>query len=413
MKSLLDGKTGNYTLSQIEAALRLPNARIGPRFEVYDLDGQRYADLSTVVAAKIDVDATRLIGSALQLSFAEPDPSLPFDTTVPFTRKIKAWLRLGMPDGGYVEWPQGVFVWPAPSRKIVSVDPYGYDEPIAQWEATCGDQTTYLSFTGPGPSGYNIQPNIAATTAIGSTLTRAMPYPVDLSGITASTQVTAGGLSWLVASNTNPSPPSGMPGAPSTSWASVLQTLQGGIGYVPPRWDWNGVYDCRPMPVYNLFSAEPDWIESTDRTSIVEVPISSVPKLDQVGNRVFAIASNSSPDSVQGFEVADADDYLPDHPYAHKNCKLYIDVTDTNGVAGDKQALKAHAVSVLFQRMAKVSELTLTTQAIPHLEPWDLLGLIVPGDPTYGTLRRLMATAWTLDLFTGRMEHKPASITGG
>ncbi len=413
MKSLLDGHVGSYTETQLEAALRAPSSRIGCRFEVFDLHGQQYDDLTTVIAATVDTDATRLVESSLRLSFAEADPVLPFDTTVPFTRLIKPWLQLGMPDGGYVEWPQGVYVWPQPTRKILSVDPFGESEPVAAWEATCGDQTTFLVFGGPGQIGWNISPHTATTAAIGATLTAAMPYPVSLAGIVDSDKVTAGPLSWMLFSSANPPPGGTVGGAPANSWATILQTLHNGAGYTPTYWDWTGQYVAKPMPVYNLFSQDPVWREKTDRKSIVEVPIDSVPQLDKIGNRVFVKANNANAHALQGVARADANDWLPDHPYAQKNCGIYMDVVDTDGVAGEYQALQAAATSLLFQRMAKVCETSFVTQALPHLEPWDVIGLQVPGDPTYGTMRRLMTRAWSLDLFSGRMTHKPASITGG
>jgi len=414
MRLITQGNTGRYTVAQLEAAVVSPAARIGPRFEVFDLtSSDPIGELSMVSGASIDMDASRAISRGLHLTFPEADPLLPWDTTVPFTRLIKPWFRLGMPDGGIVEWPQGVYVWQPPTRNIVSVDPYGLEEPVATWDVTLGDQAAFLLYGGPGPRGWNIPPNTNISGAIAETLTRGMPFAPDLSGIETGTAVTAGPLTWMLLGHANPTVGSSMPGAPATSWMTILQRLHDGSGAAPPWFDDDGKYVARPMPVYNLFAADPDITFTCDRKHLVEVPINQVPDVARVGNRVYVQANNANANALQGVAVADANDWLPNHPYAQKNCGIYVDVTDTEGVAGEYGSLQARAVATLFQRMGIVNQLSISTQFRPGLEPWDIVGLIVPADPVYGSLRRLMATKWTTDLFTGVMQHQPASISGG
>lgn len=415
MRLLTQGNTGSYTAAQLEAALTGPSALLGPRFEVYNLAAGNIGylgDLTTVTAASVDVDATRLISGLLNLSFSGSDPILPY-TTVPYTRLVKPWMRYGMPDGGVVEWPLGVYVWQPPKRRILSVDPEGLQEPIQTWDVTLGDQMTFLVIGGPGPKGWNINANVLIAPQIGLVLTAGMPYPVSTLGIESSTAVTSGPLTYLLLSSSNPKPlAKRQPAAPATSWATIAQQLHEGGGDTPPAFDDDGTYIAKAMPAYNLFGVDPDKKFVCDRSSIVETPIELVPKVEQVGNRVYIQANNGNVNALQATAIADADEYLPNHPFAHRNCGIYIDVTDTDEVAGEYNTLKAHSISTLYQRMAVVNEVSFTTQFWPGIERWDVLGLQVPGDPTYGTVRRLMATKWTTDLFTGRMQHKPATLSG-
>lgn len=409
------GNTGRYTTAQIEAALVAPNGRISPRFEVFDRNDPTHliGELTTVTGATYSMDANRRIPTALRLTLCDEDPLLPFATTRPYSLLIKPWVQVGMPDGGTVEWPVGKYPWSMPGRRITSIDPLSELTPAGDFTVSLGDQMWFLEMQGPATDGYTVQPFTNLTGALGTTLTRglakAFPAGVDTTRIVAGVEVTAGALSWtpLVGASV------GTKGTPGTTWAGILAALHEDAGYTPPRFDDEGVYAAAPMPTYNLFAAEPDWPVTTDRDHLVELPIATVPQVEQIGNVVYVAANNASPDALQGFAKASADDYLPDHPYAPKNLDgLEIPVYETNIAAGEYASLQAAAIALLFKRMALVTKVEFATWFRPGLEPWDLIGLRIPGDPAFDTVHRLMAVAWETDLFTGRMTHKPASISG-
>lgn len=413
MKSLLAGNVGSYTVDQLRARLLGPSAAIGPRFEVYDPSGQRFPTApTTITAAKYSFDSARLVPSSLTVTIEGDDPALPFATTYPYQREIQAYFRVRMGDGGTAEWPVGRFVYITPARKINSIDNTGTRTPTSTYEVTFPASKIYRLVTGgPGPTGFSVPPSMPIIGAIAQALQTALPG-APLTGLVPSEQLTAASMVWQLLSSDNPTPAAGssdVQGAPATSWAQILQTLHAGIGYQAPWEDWTGVYQAQPMPT-NLFDAAPDLTFTLDQTSIVTTPIGLDPKLELLANRVFAAANHPNPNAQRGVVTIDANDYLPDHPFAQRNCHQYVDVTLTNAVANDLQGVTAAAIAELYKRITVTSDLTFTSQAWPGLEPWDVLELEAPGD--WDTSKLVVAKAWDWDLFTGVMTHKPASISG-
>ena len=412
MKPLTAGNVGNYTNDQLKARLLGPSAAIGPRFEVYDLGGQKLSpDPTSIISAKYSFDATRLVPSSLQIEMAGDDPALPLATTYPFRVQIQAYFRIRMADGGTAEWPVGRFLHVLPERKIQSIDRSGVQSPVSTYSVTLPSATIYrMVIGGPGLTGFSLPPSFPITGGIAQALQRAMPYPPSLAGIVTSTQNTAGSMVWQLLSQANPTDNSAnAAGAPATSWMQIEQVLHAGLGYMAPWEDWTGVYQAQPMPA-NLFAATPQITFTLDSNSITETPIGLSPRLDLLANRVFAAANNPNPNAQRGAVVVDANDYLPSHPFAQKNCHQYVDATLTNPVSADLQGVQASAVAELYKRMCVASDLSFTTQAWPGIEPWDVIQLTAPGDWT--TSRLVTAQAWDWDLFTGQMNHKPASISG-
>lgn len=66
--------------------------------------------------------------------------------------RIKPWVKLRMPDGGWVSWPQGVFLLTSPSRKITNGgvvwrDVSGLDQSIVLRDYSTTDRYTVLKQT--------------------------------------------------------------------------------------------------------------------------------------------------------------------------------------------------------------------------------------------------------------------------
>lgn len=407
------GGTGNYTVTQLDTILRSGAASCGCRFDVLDQSMSYLGQLSYVSSATVDMDPTRLIPGSLTLSML-PDPLLPIATTVPFTRLIRPWFRVRMPDGGVAEWPMGVYVWTKPTETFQGVNG------ITTWDVQLGDQTHLLVLGGPGLEGFAVPSTQAITTAINTILQLALPYSPSLAGIVQSGAVTAGPLSWNLLTSQQPQPkPSGGigdmivggSGAPATSWASILQVLHSSLGYMPGYFDWLGVYQAQPMPL-NLFSATAEVTLTANSTGILESGITSTPNLANLANWVMVVANNANANAIQSYAIADADTLLPGHPYSHAKTGEYYRVIVMDGTAGDQQTLQARATSELYIRLAGATDISLNTHAWPVIEPWDLVSFQLPTDPTYDTARNLLSKGWSMDLFTGKMSHRLSRITG-
>lgn len=407
------GGTGNYTNSQLDTALRAGSASVGCRFDVLDQTLNYLGQLSYVSSATVDMDPTRLIPGGLRLTML-PDPLLPIATTTPFTRLIRPWFRMRMPDGGVAEWPCGVFVWTKPTETLQGVNG------ITTWDVQLGDQTHLLVLGGPGREGFSVPTNQALTTVINTVLQLALPYAPSLAGVTQSSTLSAGPLSWNLLTSQQPqAKPSGGigdqivggSGAPATSWASILQVLHGSLGYMPGYFDWLGVYQARPMPP-NLFSQPAAVLFYANATGIIESGVTSTPNLSNVANWVMVIANNANSNAMQSYAIADADILLPGHPYSHAKTGEYYRIIVSDGAAGDQQTLMARATSELYIRLAGATDLAMSTHAWPTIELWDVVGFQLPTDPTYDTARNFLSKGWSMDLFTGLMAHKLSRITG-
>lgn len=401
------GGTGAYTDAQLRARLLGPSAAVGVRFEILDENLEPIGEgdaghLTTVHAASIDQDGTRLVPGSLKLTML-PDPLLPIDTTVPLTRFVRPWWRLRMEDGGIAEWPQGVYVWTRPGETITG-------QGTSRWDVVLGDLSHLLSITGPELDGFLIGTGNNLTATISEIYRRALGVDTDLARIVGSDAAASSALYWpLVAANagTSPVPGPGMTllqGTPATSWQTILQTIHTAIGYQPPRCGWLGEPVARPFPV-NLFAVPADHTFTTDQESIIEANITKQPRLDLFANRVVAYANSAGANAIQGNAIADANDYLPGHLWSQQSCKRYVTAVLNNATAGDQRALLASAVAELYVRMASVSEATIETQMWPTVEPWDVIGVEQDGAVT-----RFLASGYSCDLLSGKMKFKLPQI---
>lgn len=402
------GGTGAYTADQLEERLLAGSAAIGSRFEILDENlepvGQGDAGhLTTVTAATISMDGTRLVPGSLQLSML-PDPLLPVATTIPLTRYIRVWWRIRMLDGGTAEWPQGVYVWTRPGENTEG-------RGVSTWTVVLGDLSHLLSITGPDVGGFQVGAGNNMTAAIAEVYRRGLGAGVSLSRITQSDAAASSALYWSLGSSagsagTGPAGASQSVGTPATSWQQVLQALHSSIGYQPPRCGWLGEPVARPVPI-NLFAQPADRTFTADATSILEPKMSSQPRLDMFANRVVAYANSADANALQGNAIADANDYLPGHLWSQALCRRYVTAVVNNAAAGDHRSLLGSAIAELFVRMASVSEASVETQMWPTVEPWDVLAVAQDGETT-----RFLASGYQKDLMTGRIQFRLPQIVG-
>lgn len=107
---------GNQTYSDQEVLEALTGANRVWRFryELLDSNNEYIRDLDKVISCTVSQNALAQIKRTIKLEMQE-------DSDINFLRdRIKPYAGIRMPDGGYREWPQGVFLLTSPTRKLTS-----------------------------------------------------------------------------------------------------------------------------------------------------------------------------------------------------------------------------------------------------------------------------------------------------
>lgn len=419
---MLDLATGPYTSDQIEAQLRSASAVTSSRFELLDQALHKVDDITDVVhAAAIEMNVDQTIKGSMDVEML-PVEDLRGAT---FVYRIRPWFRLRMPDGGFAEWPQGVYLWGVPDRDLLSA---GQEE----WKATLGDQSQILDLAGPGRRGFTVHTGNGVTDAIKRCLRRAGFD--DTSGVvdsddefdeaktwvfsTPRTQArirreyyesllaqTSGSSSWAQAARAAiqvqlATLRERAPDADNVrvSWLEIIEDCCDAIGYNSPWFDPTG--RCRVEPHDNLTTAVPDHVMATDPDGLV-LAAGTSHELDRVKNRMFLKAENAR--VLNRLAVVDADDLMPNHPLCASKIGFHIDGHETDRVAPSHAALLKRARKRLFQSLSTYESVQVNTLAWPVHEAFDVVGLRWDDDPEYETRQVFHQRRHTLDLFTGEM----------
>lgn len=420
-----DLATGRYTADQVEAALRAPSAQYGCRFEILGPGLDKIDDLEVgpggVVDAAVEVNVDQAIKGSMDLRMLPVEDLR--DRT--FTRRVKPWFRLMMPDGGWAEWPQGVFVWGIPDRDLVGV---GQEE----WSITLGDQLQILDLAGPGARGFTVHTGNGVTDAIKRCLRRAGFD--DTSGVVDSDDEFDEAKTWvfstprtrarrqrefyeaLLGQNAGASAQARAiryaieqrlvplrekaPDADNdrVSWLEIIEDCCDAIGYSSPWFDGDGI--CRVEPHQNLTTVDPDHVVATDPDGLLLTAATSH-ELDRVKNRFFLKSENAR---VQNrLAVVDADELMPNHPLCASKIGFHIDGHEIDRVAPSHAALVKRARKRLFQALSTYETVDVNTLAWPVHEAFDVVGFRWDNDPDYEVRQVFHQRRHTLDLFTGEM----------
>ena len=122
----------NYTDKQIDDALRMKgdSREVSFRYELLDRHDVRIGVLDGVRSARItygEFNAIKRTASFLLDEYLRRDINF-------LTDEIEPWFILHMPDGGFVEWPLGIFLLESPGREadgsVVTREIGGYDKTI-------------------------------------------------------------------------------------------------------------------------------------------------------------------------------------------------------------------------------------------------------------------------------------------
>lgn len=101
-----------YTADAVKKALHAPNRVIAFRYDLLDSSNRLKRRLDNVLAASVSYDSTAEIKRTARFTVKD-------DGTINYlSDRIQPWVRLKMPDGGWVEWPMGVFLLSTSTKQI-------------------------------------------------------------------------------------------------------------------------------------------------------------------------------------------------------------------------------------------------------------------------------------------------------
>lgn len=205
---------GVYTPAEVRDALTAPSGIRDTRyrFELLDSNNVYKKDLDLVASGEVTNNYLADIKRKAKFSIRD-DGSINY-----LSDRIKPYAMLKMSDGGYVEWPLGVFLLSTPSRSyqdgaVVLREIQGYDQLLVLQD----DKVTARHFVAAGT-----QYTAAITTL--------------LTGMNLSLNITASPLTLAVDQEWEP----------GTSKLKILNELLGAINYESATFNEDGVLVCRP-----------------------------------------------------------------------------------------------------------------------------------------------------------------------
>lgn len=284
--------------------------------------------------------------------------------------RIRPWVRLTMPDGGLVEWPQGVFLFSTPDRVLddigtVSREIVGYDQLLVLQDDKVTDR-------------YAIASGVTYTTAI-ATLIATVP------GVTMAMVPSALTL------------PAALEWEPGTAKLRILNDLLGAINYESAFFDEDGVLVCRPYqsPQTRTPGYTYDDGQATVRTGGAEQTLD----LYSVPNKWVAIVSEADR-AVLRAEVTNSNPASPTSTVSRgRTIVRIIDEVD----AADLSTLQAKVARYAFEASQVFEGVKFTTALMPFHSNNDVLSLAIPRlalDAKYSE------QAWSMSLMVGgTMSH--------
>jgi hypothetical protein len=352
-----------YTAQEIAdvlAGLKGPR-RVSYRFERLDKTGKVLGAVDGISDFSIEYNALADIKRTCTFQ------AMPYSTLNYLTDRIRPWWRLAMPDGGIVEWPQGVFLLSTPARTLekgyTSRKVDGYD----RGQILTDDTTTYRETIPEGK---------LYTDAIREEAERVLGYGFDVT----------------------PSPavlPAALEHEPGTPKAKILGDLLAAINYSPAHFDENGTF--KAIPYTSPATTVTTWTYNTDERSVVGGNPTQTLDLFSIPNRWILVRSD--PDVPE--MVASYVNENPASPTSTVSRGRIITDFRTEDDAANLEVLAAKARRLGEEASQVFEEIEFETLAMPFHGHGDVYLLGIDGfdiEPT-----KFSETKWTLEMKAGSM----------
>lgn len=357
-----------YSAAQVLSQLLAPSARESYVFYQYDYSRRFKADLSPLVnvgsTPAIEHDTTRAVKRTLGFTTRG-------DAQFSQLRDlIQPRYRLFMPDGGYVEWPLGLFTVLPPSQSITSAQTWlQFQLPeVTQLLVDASFTTTYTAAAGAS--------YIATIRDIVSTADLPTTLPVQI--VDPGTTIPAT-LTWEY----------------GTSRLQAINDLLDAISYFPLWSDENGTLRSSEIPDWNTVTPSATFDATKPQTTIA-IDLSETADISQAYNQVLVVGEDPRRNVVTGFY----ENTNPESQVSTVNWHPKLQVIKDSSVPDTSTALrKAKAAA---QQAARIyTELQMNTLAWPVSQDHDVYEVTYQSTDTGLVTGPYVEIGWTVHAATG------------
>ena len=354
--------SGRYADADVLAALQFSagTRAISYRFDKLGPDNAYLGPLSNVLKASVANNMLADIKRTAKFTLLD-------DGSVDYLKhRIMPWARLRMPDGGYVEWPQGVFLLSTPKRSLssgvyTSRDVEAYD----QLQVLTDDKTSDRYSLTTGTFYTDALASIAAAEGLKASI---VPSSLTL--------------------------PAALEWEPGTSWLRVMNDILSAINYDSAWFDETGRLICRPYQSPSVRAAE--YAYATDATSVIGRDVDQTLDLFGVPNKW--IISVSEPDRTP--LVSSYTNTSPSSPTSTVSRGRTIVDFSTGDEAADQATLDALVQRKAFDASQVYEVIEFKTAAMPFHSNADVYTLRIDD---LSINAKYSEHEWSLDLVAGSM----------
>ena len=287
--------------------------------------------------------------------------------------RIRPWIRLAMRDGGFVEWPQGVFLLSTPKR-ILDANGITVTREVAAYDLLQALDDSKILVRTVATAG-TLYTTALATFAAGFSV-----------NITPSASAIPTTLEW----------------APGTTYLAIVNELLGAINYESAFFDENGTFVARPYLSPAVRPAEYQY--NTDAVSVLTGQANHVIDLFAIPN-VFQLIVTEPDQSVITSTYTNAN---PNSPTSTVSRGRSIPIIITNASAPDQTTLDALAQRKAFEASQVFETIEFATVIMPMHSNADVVGLNVAG---LGVADKFGEHSWSIDFSIGaQMTHSVRKV---
>lgn len=353
-----------YSDAQVKAALHAPSRTWDFAYELLDRRNQHKLWLDQVSEGAVKQSAIEEVRRSAFFRMRDTDKiHWPSD-------RIRPWVKLRMADGGWVSWPQGVFLLTSPTRQITGSgtayrDVEGLDQTILLRDYSTSSRYAVLKGT-----------NYAA--AIRELLVDAGVANIN---VEPTALVTSSDRDW----------------DPGVSRLDILNDLLDAINYMPLYFNSDGVAVCR---AYLLPDQRPsEYVYADDAASVTNVAMTETMDLESTPNQWTLVVSE--PDRVL------VSQWTNDNPLSLTSVTSrgrVISVFDDSVDAANQTTLDALVQRRAYEDSQEPLEVEFSTGLMPFHDNEDMVTLNLS---RLGTQAKYRETMWNLPMMPGQtMEHR-------
>lgn len=353
-----------YTADQVKTALHSANRTMHFRYELLNAQNQFKAHLTNVLSGRVSNNALAQIKRTATFSIQD-DGSINF-----LTDRIKPYALLKMADGGWTEWPLGVFIPTTPPRRsdaagVVTRDVEAYDLLQILVDDKVADR-------------YTITTGVNYITSVKSLLDGA---GISAQNLTATDKVLPAARDW----------------EPGTTKLNIINDLLGAINYRSLWFDENGVAIAQPYMTPKVRSSEYTYADDDD--SVIFPNVQQSLDLFAIPNRWVLYVSEADRATLRSVYTNTS----PSSPTSTVNRGRTIMAEPAQFEAADQSTLDALAERKAFESSQVYESVEFETAIMPQHSDLDVYTLEYSA---LGLSAKYTETQWEFELRAGaRMRH--------